>query len=127
MDENRCSVCILSHRIYHRSKHERTHEERQKTLKNERAEAMQLKQEQGDPTVAIVEVGEQLRQELLHASEQLGVAGNGDVEDVKQEELAQTNESNDSEMVEADVFDITVIPDQSATMAAAEVGKPSSA
>lgn len=122
----KCAFCdITFFDTMNRAKHERTHEERQKTMKSERAEAIQVKQEQGDPSVAIVEVGEQLRQELLHATEQLGVAGNGDTTVLKQEELAQANESNDSEM--ADVFDITVIPDQSATLAAAEGSKPASA
>lgn len=110
----KCAFCdITFFDTMNRAKHERTHEERQKAAKQER-ELLQVKQEQRDNgSVSIVQVEAEEHDPLEQEDSRDGT--------MVKDELNHTGESNEVEM--ADVFNITVIPDQSVTLS--EMGKPS--
>ncbi|PIK49141.1 putative zinc finger protein [Apostichopus japonicus] len=121
----KCSFCdILFFDTMNRAKHERTHEERLKAAKQER-ELLQVKQEPREgAAVSIVQVKaeEEEEEEEEMRTNQLDQE-NGREEAIVKEESNHPSESNEVEM--ADVFNITVIPDQSNTHSASEIGKPS--
>ncbi|XP_071838702.1 uncharacterized protein [Apostichopus japonicus] len=123
----KCSFCdILFFDTMNRAKHERTHEERLKAAKQER-ELLQVKQEPREgAAVSIVQVKEEEEEEEDEMEEirtnQLDQENNRE-EAIVKEESNHPSESNEVEM--ADVFNITVIPDQSNTHSSSEIGKPS--